>query len=121
MAAALPPEVLLQIVANVEAFPWPYDQRDLWALTMVSRSWYSAAIPALYRRPYISGGNFGLFVRTICPSVNAHVRKTSFSTMVKDLSLGYLVHDSYRSLTARILSRLKGGLEVFIAPRASFA
>ena len=67
------------------------------------------------------GKNFQRFVRTMCPSINAHIRKTSFSNMVKELDMGNLVHDSCRSLTARILSRLKDGLEVFVAPRASFA
>ncbi|KAL8960079.1 MAG: hypothetical protein Q9193_003157 [Seirophora villosa] len=88
---------------------------------MVSRSWYFAAIPALYHSPFLSGKNFNLFVRTICPSINAHIRKTKFSSMIKILNMSYLVHDSSRSLTARILTRLKDGLEVFIAPQTSFA
>ncbi|KAL8653715.1 MAG: hypothetical protein Q9210_001944 [Variospora velana] len=62
-----------------------------------------------------------MFVRTICPSINAHIRRTKFSTMVKNFNMSYLVHDSSRSLTARILTRLKEGLEVFAAPRTSFA
>lgn len=106
-------------MAYVEDFP--DRQRDIWAMTMVSRAWYSAAISSLYHRPAISGRNFALLVRTLCPSVIAHVRKTSFSTMVKELDMSRLVHDSCKSLTARILSRLKYGLKVFIAPRASFA
>ncbi|KAL9009025.1 MAG: hypothetical protein Q9173_005909 [Seirophora scorigena] len=88
---------------------------------MVSRSWYFATIPALYHSPFLSGKNFNMFVRTVCPSINAHIRKTKFSTMVKILNMSYLVHDSSRSLTARILTRLKDGLEVFIAPQTSFA
>ncbi|KAI4115978.1 MAG: hypothetical protein LQ341_007706 [Variospora aurantia] len=62
-----------------------------------------------------------MFVRTICPSINAHIRRTKFSTMVKNLNMSSLIHDSSRSLTARILIRLKEGLEVFYAPRTSFA
>lgn len=119
MAALLPSEILEQIAAYTE--PSPSRQRDLWAMSLVSRPWYFAAISTLYSRPTISGKNFQLFVRTICPSINAHVRKTSFSSMIKELDLSRLVHDSCKSLTARILSRLKEGLEVFVAPRASFA
>ncbi|KAL8904674.1 MAG: hypothetical protein Q9207_003124 [Kuettlingeria erythrocarpa] len=119
MPSDLPAEVLLQIVAYVEKSP--DRQRNIWAMTMVSRAWYSAAISSLYHSPAISGRNFTLFVRTLCPSVIAHVRKTSFSSMVKELDMSRLVHDSCKSLTARILSRLKSSLEVFIAPRASFA
>ncbi|KAI4288222.1 MAG: hypothetical protein L6R35_002521 [Caloplaca aegaea] len=41
--------------------------------------------------------------------------------MVKNLNMSSLIHDSSRSLTARILIRLKEGLEVFDAPCTSFA
>ncbi|KAI4234906.1 MAG: hypothetical protein LQ349_003491 [Xanthoria aureola] len=116
---ALPIEVLCQVVDYLHFFPSA--QRDLWALTLVSRSWYAAAVAPLYKKPDISGKNFGLFVRTLCPSINAHIRKTSFSSMVKELNMSKLVHDSTKSLTSRILGRLKDGLEIFVAPQASFA
>ena len=35
--------------------------------------------------------------------------------------MGELVHNSSRSLTARLLGRLKGNIEEFVAPQASFA
>ncbi|KAL8925863.1 MAG: hypothetical protein Q9172_002067 [Xanthocarpia lactea] len=41
--------------------------------------------------------------------------------MVKELDMSKLVHDSSKSLTSRILGRLKDGLEIFVAPQASFA
>lgn len=116
---ALPIEVLCQVVDYVHFFPSA--QRDLWALTLVSQSWYAASVASLYKKPDISGKNFGLFVRTLCPSINAHIRKTSFSSMVKELNMSKLVHDSTKSLTSRILGRLKDGLEIFVAPQASFA
>lgn len=115
----LPIEILCQIVNHVQLFP--SSQRDLWAMALVSRTWYAAAIAPLYIKPGISGKNFGCFVRTLCPSINAHIRKTSFSSMVKELNMSNLVHDSSKSLTSRILGRLKDGLEVFVAPQASFA
>ncbi|KAL8799384.1 MAG: hypothetical protein Q9182_005926 [Xanthomendoza sp. 2 TL-2023] len=114
----LPTELLLQIVTYVLGFSSA--QRDLWAMTLVSRSWYAAAVTTLYRKPDISGKNFNLFVRTLCPSINAHIRKSSFSTMIEELDMSRLVHDSSRSLTSRILGRLKDGLEGFVAPQSSF-
>ncbi|KAI4284976.1 MAG: hypothetical protein L6R38_001044 [Xanthoria sp. 2 TBL-2021] len=119
MVPCLPIEVLCQVVNYVEFLSSA--QRDLWALTLVSRSWYAAAVASLYKKPDISGRNFGLFVRTLCPSINAHIRKTGFSSMVKELNMSKLVHDSSKSLTSRILGRLKDGLEIFVAPQASFA
>ncbi len=117
--SSLPIEILCQIVSYVDSIP--FSQRDLWAMALVSRSWYSSSIASLYRKPDISGKNLGLFVRTLCPSINAHIRRTSFSGMVKELDMSKLVHDSSKSLTSRILGRLKDGLEVFVAPQASFA
>lgn len=114
-----PLEILCQIAPYVKSFS--SSQRDLWAMTMVSRSWYSAAIHLLYRKPDITGKNFQLFVQTLCPSINPHIRKTDFSSMVKVLDMSKLVHDGSKSLTSRILGRLREGLEVFIAPQSSFA
>ena len=114
----LPPEVLLEVVSYLKTWTC---QRDLWAMTLVSRSWNSAAIQELYRSPKISGKNFQCFVRTLCPSINSHIRRTSFSTMVKVLDMSNLVHDGSKSLTSRLLGRLKDGLEDFVAPQASFA
>nr|POE58048.1 f-box protein [Quercus suber] len=41
--------------------------------------------------------------------------------MVKELNMASLVHQGSKSLTARILGRVKGNIEVFVAPVASFA
>ncbi|CCU82009.1 F-box domain protein/F-box domain-containing protein (translation) [Blumeria hordei DH14] len=96
-------------------------QATLWACTLVSRAWYSASIRFLYEKPYLSGGNFDQFVSTICPSKNAHIRTSPLATLVRHLDMGGLVHNSSRSLTARLLGRLKGNLEAFVAPQVSFA
>ncbi|KAI4197241.1 MAG: hypothetical protein LQ350_006072 [Teloschistes chrysophthalmus] len=123
---ALPLEILEQIASYVNVLEsedgsWLVRQRGLWAMTLVSRTWYAAAITKLYHSPGIRGKNFQLFVRTLCPSINPHIRKTDFSSMIKVLNMSYLVHDGSKSLTSRILGRVKDGLEVFIAPQASFA
>lgn len=42
-------------------------------------------------------------------------------SMVKTLHMGRLVHHSTNSLTARLLGQTKKNLEIFVAPRVSFA
>lgn len=115
----MPLEILDEIFSYVSHFR--SSQLDLCACTYVCRSWYLASARFLYRSPYISGRNFDQFVRTICPSVNAHIRTNGLSELVRVLDMSRLVHNGSRSLTARILGRLKGVLEDFVAPQASFA
>jgi hypothetical protein len=115
----LPLEVLIHIISYIPRRQ--STQKTFWACCLVSRVWYSAAIIFLYERPYIGGGNFQEFVATVCPSKNAHIRKSQLAEMVKVLDMGTLVHDGSKSLTARLLGRLKGNLEEFIAPQASFS
>lgn len=115
----LPLEVLIQIVSYIPRRE--PNQKTLWSCCLVSRSWYSAAIPFLYERPYIGGSNFQQFVATVCPSKNARIRRSQLAEMVKAMDMGALVHDGSKSLTARLLGRLKGSLEEFVAPQASFS
>ena len=118
-APELPVEILLEIVGYIPTTQ--ADQSTLHSCTLVSRSWYSAAIARLYQSPYIHGGNFDSFVRTICPSINAHIRKSPLSELVRVLDMGKLVHNGSRSLTARILARMRDNVEVLVAPRATFS
>ena len=115
----LPLEIILQIVSYVSRFD--LGQKTLWACCLVSRPWYAAAVPLLYRRPYLSGRNFQNFVVTVCPSKNAHIRQSQLAGFVRTLDMGELVHDGSKSLTARLLGRLKGNLVEFVAPQASFS
>ena len=115
----LPQEVLEQILSYVAHSP--SSQRTLCASSLVSRSWYHASTTFLYHSPRISGKNYDLFVRTVCPSINAHIKSNGLSEMIKTLDMSSLVHNGSKSLTARLLGRVKGHLEVFIAPQASFA
>jgi hypothetical protein len=114
----LPPEIITRVLEYLPRRATM--QGTLWACTLVSRIWYTSSIALLYERPYLTGGNFSAFVQTICPSKNAHIRPSSLSILVKHLDMSSLVHNSSRSLTARLLGRLKGNLEQFIAPQASF-
>ena len=114
----LPIEVLVQIVNSI---PCEDEQVTLWACTLVSRAWYDASIAELYSAPIIETRNFQRFVRTVCPSINAHVRHSACADLIRVLDLSLLVHDSNNSLTARLLGRTKENLEEFVAPAASFA
>ena len=117
--AHLPQEVLQQIftyVAHTSS-----SQTTLCASCLVSRSWYQASVVFLYDSPRISGRNYDLFVRTVCPSINAHIRTNGLADLVRTLDMSGLVHDGSKSLTARLLGRVKGNVEAFVAPQASFA
>jgi len=115
----LPVEVIIQIVSYIPRRA--SEQKTLWACCLVSRTWYSATVPLLYKRPYLGGGNFQNFVTTVCPSKNAHIRRSQLACFVQTLDMGELVHDGSKSLTARLLGRLKGNLIEFTAPQASFS
>lgn len=112
----LPPELLDQIFSHVTR----PSQQTLHAAALVSRAWYRTAIRRLYQRPEVTGKHFNAFVRTVCPSINAHVRYNGLADLIKRLDLSSLVHHASKSLTARVLGRVKHNLEEFIAPQASF-
>ena len=113
---SLPPEVLEQIFLYISS-----DQSALYGCTFISRSWYTASVPFLYHHPYLTGKNFDLFVRAVCPSINSHIRHNGLSVLVRKLDMCRLVHNGQKSLTARLLGRVKENLEEFTAPQASFA
>jgi F-box-like len=115
----LPSEIISHILSYIPRRE--NTQSTFWACSLVSRAWYSASIALLYHRPYLNGGNFAEFVRTVCPSKNAHVRQSTLAVLVRRLDMGELVHNASRSLTARLLGRFKGNIEEFVAPQASFA
>lgn len=118
-AVHLPPEIIIHILSYIPRRP--STQSTFYSCCLLSRQWYAAAVHRLYHTPYISGKNFKQFVNTICPSVNAHVRKSDLAELVRRLDMGNLVHDGSKSLTARLLGRVKPMLEEFVAPQASFA
>ncbi|KAJ4346185.1 hypothetical protein N0V95_005601 [Ascochyta clinopodiicola] len=87
----------------------------------VAPQWYDVAIRPLYASPFLAGRAYDLFVRTICPSVLAHIKPTSLSSLIRVLDLSHIIHQGTKSTTARLLGRTKVGLQIFIAPQASFA
>ena len=115
----LPDEILIQILEYVSH--QASAQQTLSSCCVLSHQWYDVAAPKLYHRPRLYGNNFDLFVRTICPSKNAHVIPSRLAALVKVLDMSRLVHQGSKSTTARLIGRTKGNLEEFIAPQASFS
>ena len=116
MDVQVPQELLQQIFLYLSG-----NQKTLHACSLASRSWYSASVAYLYENPVITGKNYNSFVQASCPSVNAHVRRNGLAELVRRLDMSNLVHNGSKSLTARLLGRVKTGLEEFVAPQASFA
>ncbi|SMQ56215.1 unnamed protein product [Zymoseptoria tritici ST99CH_3D7] len=115
----LPDEILVQILDYVARF---HDsQYTLASCCRLSRQWFSAAVPLLYRRPQLYGKNYGPFVGTICPSKNLHVRESPLAELVKVLNMSALVHQGSKSELARLLGRTKYSLEEYTAPQTGFA
>jgi hypothetical protein len=117
----LPTEIVIQILTNVAEDEFAR-QTTLHACCLVSRQWYACAITRLYEKPRIdTGASFTKFTNTICPPIGVRKDKWNFGALVHRLDLRSLVHHSSPSLSARLLGRVKENLEVFLAPRASFA
>ena len=119
-AVSLPREILLKIVSDILWTRGGY-QKTLASFCLVSRDFYLAGIERLYLAPDISGRNFDAFVRTICPSINPHVRQSGFGSLVRVLNMRDLVHNGSKSLTARLLARVRENLTRFVAPAATFS
>ncbi|RAH42087.1 F-box domain protein [Aspergillus brunneoviolaceus CBS 621.78] len=121
----LPTEIVVQIMSYVSNTSDKADRRQatLYACCLVSRQWYSAAIPHLYEKPILRfGSSFTQFTATISPPLHvARKNKLKLGSYVRRLDLSGLVHHSSPSLTARLLGKVKENLVVFSAPRVSFA
>ncbi|KAF1913553.1 hypothetical protein BDU57DRAFT_314902 [Ampelomyces quisqualis] len=141
----LPDELLLEILEYVQRLPAVLErQSSLARFCGVNRQWYDVGIGKLYESPYLAGRSYELFVRTVCPSVLAHIKPSSLSGLVRVLDLSHIVHNSNKATTAReyfmhmwcvycfgggftdskwigLLGRTKTSLDMFIAPQASFA
>jgi hypothetical protein len=110
----LPTEVLSNIISF---FKYPKtSQPDLHSCCLVSRSWYSVAIALLYQAPVFKRGNSLLFVKRVFPSKRVQNVKRPLLEYIETLDLRYWREG--KSVTERLLGRVHGGLEVFVAPRA---
>lgn len=118
----LPPEVLELILHHIDKRrPGPERQRDLYSCCVLSKSWYSATVKHLYESPHLTTRNFDLFARTLCPPVSSPVRSVGLEEFVVNLDMGGLAYESTKSLTARLLRRIRLSLETFVAPSISFS
>lgn len=91
----LPVEVILNILSF---FPTTLsNQPALWACALVSKTWYGCSVSRLYKRPHLSSSNFREFVRTVCPSKNAHIKKSELADMVQCLDMSLLSYDGSKS------------------------
>ncbi|KAA8914629.1 hypothetical protein FN846DRAFT_770926 [Sphaerosporella brunnea] len=114
-ARFLPMEILVLIMKFV-----PPNRQDVFAAaSKVSRMWYHAATPFLYRYPKITGTNYIQFASTISPS-STLLKPCPLGSLVKILDLSALVHHGTPSLNARLLRRVQTSLEEFVAPQVSF-
>jgi len=111
----LPAEVLYNIIAQVRS------QRTLWACCLVAKLWYATAVGRLYERPRLCDANFDHFCRTICSRGNPRAQSTSLENFIKHLDMMAIASGSYKSVTARLLRRIRASLESFDASPVSFS
>lgn len=98
----LPDELLLEILEYIQRLPAVHDRQSALArFCGVNRQWYDVAIGKLYEQPHLAGKAYELFVRTVCPSVLAHIKPSSLSGLVRVLDLSHIVHNSNKATTAR--------------------
>jgi F-box-like len=116
----LPTELVLAIFS---LFPHGHvSQSTLYACLLVCRQWYGAGVAHLYHTPHLTPSNFMRFVATVIPmSSKSCVRGDQLAGFVRRLDMSRLVHDGKKCVTAKLLGRMKGGLEEFLAPAATFA
>jgi hypothetical protein len=89
---------------------------------IASNTWirHNLAVSKLYAEPCLYGSNYDPFVRTVCPSLNAHIRKSDLALLVRTLDMSKLAYQGSRSTTARLLGRTKDRLLKFVAPQANW-
>lgn len=73
----LPDEILLDILDYIPASP--SSQSTLAHFCLVSKQWYNVGIHRLCEAPNLVGKGYDLFVRTVCPSLNAHIKKSELA------------------------------------------
>lgn len=121
IATSLPDELLLAVFRQLQRAGHATSQPWLRTSTLVCRQWHRVGVEFLYSQPILTGHKFASFVAAICPSINLHIRISPLSRYIRVLDLGRLVHQGSKSVTARLLGRVKENLIEFVAPQASFA
>ncbi|KIV90701.1 hypothetical protein PV10_05329 [Exophiala mesophila] len=114
----LPAEVIDSISIHVMQFD--QYQSSLASCCLVNRSWYAGFIAGLYAYPIITQRNFEYFARTLSSPVTKKT-KVGLEHLVKRLDLSSIAYESSKSLTARLLGRVKNSLEFFASPAITFS
>jgi hypothetical protein len=114
----LPDEIILEILSYLPE--GKESQSTLWACSLLSRQWHNLTVARLYAAPHLYGLNFDPFAKTICPSLNPHIRKSDLAGLVRTLDMSKLAYQGSRATTARLLGRTKTDLQTFIAPQANW-
>ena len=127
LSVYLPAEILIEIFSYVQPRTDSCSfllkaNAPLYTCSLVSRDWYAAAMPALYRNPVLNDRNLELFLSTVYPHRATTLGDTgNFGLgMIKKLHLGMVTgfNSGSRILsTKRVIDRCKDKLEVFVAPR----
>lgn len=127
LSVYLPVEILIHIFSYVQprtdGCPVLLKTKaPLYTCSLVSRDWYAAAMPFLYRSPVLNDRNLDLFLSTVYPyKATTLGDKGNFGLcIIKELHLGVLTgfNSGSRILsTKRVLDRCKDNLGVFVAPR----
>lgn len=95
-------------------------QSSLASCCLVNRPWYASFISRLYAYPIITQRNFEYFARTLSSPVTKKT-KVGLEQFVKRLDLSSIAYESTKSLTARLLGRVKESLEFFASPAITFS
>jgi hypothetical protein len=114
----------LETVSNILSFVQLEEnsQESLYNLCLVSRSWYSACVVPLYQCPSLSGKKGRQsFVETVCRPKNVHKSRRPLSEYVKTLDMSSWYDDISENLIKKLLGKVAGGLEVFVAPETCFS
>ncbi len=122
----LPPEILLDIFEMIQSTCTENGafQSTLHSCVLVSHKWYAAAIPTLYKSPYLTHKNCDSFLNLASPSGSTELvpYDNLRLSMVKRLDMGLLVDNGSGRrifLATRLLEMCKQRLEDFVAPQTS--
>ncbi|KAK9488796.1 hypothetical protein V1527DRAFT_456243 [Lipomyces starkeyi] len=101
------PTEIIELILSFVPEPFPVN------LLYISRAWYHAALPYVYRRPRLYPKNYFSFVNTLSSS-------DILGSYVHILDLRFIIQSGKNSYTSRLLRRCSKHLEEFYAPQTSF-
>ena len=91
-------------------------QNTLCRVSLFCRGWYAASVYSLFNAPHANISRFHRFVEIVCMPVNAKFCDNGLASNITRLQLAGLGRGTSRTLVARLLRRVSGTLEDFVAP-----